>query len=218
MAVPNDGEVHLSRPPTVKKKHAGGRPTKLTEELIKKIEAAMRAGAYIETAAAHAGVAPLSLRRWLRQGAEGKGGLIRKFCTAMEKAEADAELWALGTVQNFAAGLTVEIVTTTTRGTGEDAITETKTERRPVREWTAAAWYLERRRPQRWGRRVVELQGKDGVALSPLGQVLIMLPPKEDSAITDAAESARVAILESKGGLPGGNGGNGGNGRPKPAG
>jgi hypothetical protein len=122
---------------------------------------------------------------------------------------------ALATVQEFGRGMFVEVVTVTTKGTGANTVTETKTERRPVREWTAAAWYLERRRPQRWGRRVVELQGKDGVALSPLGQVLIMLPPKDDSAITDAAESARVAILDGKGSSPGSNGGNG---RPKTTG
>ena len=204
----NDGTVHLPRPPVVKR--GRGRPTKLTPELIERIRLGMSSGAYIETASAQAGINPDTLRDWLRKGAAGKSALHRQFSATIEKAEAEAEMRALATIQEFGRGMMVDVVTTTVKGTGPNAITETKTERRPVREWTAAAWYLERRRPQRWGRRVVELQGKDGTALSPLGQVLIMLPPKEGLAMAGQAEEVRRAARLLSSDEPGGNGGNGG--------
>lgn len=185
MPVPNDGAVHLPRPPTGHK-HPGGRPQKLTEELIKTVVNAMRAGVYLETAAAHAGVTSVTLRDWIRKGVAGKSKLHKQFSSAIEKAEADAELNAAATVRKFGDGIVVDVVRTTTKVTpakderGRDitiTTTETTTERRPVREWTAAAWYLERRKPGRWGRRL-EIQGAGGGPIM-MGTVNVELPAKD---------------------------------------
>lgn len=192
----NDGTVHLPRPPIVKK-HPGGRPSKLTEEMIERIRVGMASGAYIETAAAQAGVASETLRDWLRKGAAGKSALHRKFSATMEKAEAEAEMRALATVQEFGRGMFVEVVTVTTKGTGASAVTETKTERRPVREWTAAAWYLERRRPARWGRRVVELQGAGG---TPIGSTAVSIYlPDNGRGGTDAEANELPEAVRNRG-------------------
>ena len=204
----SESNVHLPRPPTVTKKM--GRPPKLTLDVQQRIINAMRTGCYLETAAAHVNVSPQALREWLRRGADGKSKPHRDFLSAIEKVEADAELMDLKTIGEFGLGLTVTIVKRTTKANGD--IEET-IETRPVREWTAAAWRLERRHPAKWGRRV-ELRGKDGSELKA-GLVQIYLPDNGRAASgSDEADTAanRLAAI-------GGNGGNGGgNGKPHPGG
>ncbi|SIS88550.1 hypothetical protein [Alicyclobacillus vulcanalis] len=107
-----------------RKKHPGGRPTKLTPELQKKICDAIRAGAYIETAAAYAGVNKTTLYDWLRRGARSKSGIYREFSDAIEKALAEAEMRDLLIIGKAAE-----------------------------ENWQAAAWRLERKFPERWGRK-----------------------------------------------------------------
>lgn len=51
--------------------------------------------------------------------------------------------------------------------------------------WQADAWWLERRHPQEWGRRVLELQGKDGKDLyadTPTDQLIRALAAILDKA------------------------------------
>lgn len=55
--------------------------------------------------------------------------------------------------------------------------------------WQADAWWLERRHPQEWGRRVIEMQGKDGKDLyadTPTDQLVRAL-----AAILDKAGARR---------------------------
>lgn len=101
-----------------------GRPTKLTPELQKKIIDAIRAGNYMETAAAYAGISKDTFFRWLRKGARAKSGIYKDFHDAVEKALADAEVRDVMLIANAAAT-----------------------------DWKAAAWRLERKFPDRWGRK-----------------------------------------------------------------
>jgi len=106
-----------------------GRPTKLTPETQKKIVAAIQAGCYMETAAAFAGIDRATLHRWLKRGrradpeAEDEG-IYRDFCAVIARALAQSEV-ADVTVLSLAAKA----------------------------DWRAAAWRLERKFPDRWGRR-----------------------------------------------------------------
>jgi hypothetical protein len=85
----------------------------------------VRAGNYLETAAAHAGIAKVTLFEWLRRGNREKSGVYREFVNDIEKALADAEIHD---VLNIAkAGL---------------------------EHWQAIAWRLERKFPARWGRKI----------------------------------------------------------------
>lgn len=118
---------------------AGGRPTKLNFEVQDKIVTAVRAGNYIETAAAYAGVNKSTLYDWLKRGAREKDRLaanprarVRKkelpfveFSNAVEKALADAEVRDVSLIAQAADEY-----------------------------WQAAAWRLERKFPDRWGKRV----------------------------------------------------------------
>ena len=101
-----------------------GRPTKLTPEVQEAIVTAVLAGSYLETAAAAAGINRDTLYHWLRTGARSNGGIQRAFSDAVKKALAESEI-RLGAFVRRAA---------------------------PV-EWQAAAWMLERKFPDRYGRR-----------------------------------------------------------------
>lgn len=105
------------------RKRCGGRPTKLTPQLHLEIVKFIEAGNYIETAAAVAGVSPSTLRHWIRRGARQRDGPYRLFSEAVKRAEARAEASALVRI----------------RQAGE-------------KNWTAEAWYLERKFPHKWGR------------------------------------------------------------------
>lgn len=70
---------------------------------------------------------------WLRRGADGDRRYVG-FLDAVEKAQSEADLRDLKTIREAAqAGV-----------------------------WQAAAWRLERRHPQQWGRRRVEMTGAEG--------------------------------------------------------
>lgn len=105
----------------------------LDPELAQRIVTYIKAGSYIETAAAAAGVNKSTLHRWLKRGAEGEEPFA-EFSDAVEAALAEAELRDLARI---------------------DRAADT--------QWQAAAWKLERRNPKLWGRReYTEVTGADG--------------------------------------------------------
>ena len=106
---------------TVKKM---GRPTKFTPEVTSKILAAIRAGNYIETAAAWAGVNKDTLYDWLKQGSAQDTGKFKEFSDAVGEALAHAEITDVNHVGKAAQN----------------------------GDWRAAAWRLERRNPKKWGK------------------------------------------------------------------
>ena len=121
-----------------------GRPTKLDYKVQEKIVQAIKAGNYIETAAAYAGISKSTLYDWLKRGEREKQRVaknprykIRKsekiyveFSDAVEKALAEAEVRDVLLIGKAAE-----------------------------EQWQAAAWRLERKFPDRWGRRVIEHSG-----------------------------------------------------------
>jgi hypothetical protein len=109
------------------------RPTKLTPETQARIIQALEAGNYFETACGYAGIHQATGYAWMAKGREATSGVYREFYEAVEKATANAE-----------AGM-VAIIKLASRDT-----------------WQAAAWWLERRAPDRWGRQRQEITGKDG--------------------------------------------------------
>lgn len=69
-----------------------GRPTKLTDETIARLTDAIRAGNYIETAAAYCGIDSSTLRKWMKDGRAAKGGKKRELVEAVEQALAASEV------------------------------------------------------------------------------------------------------------------------------
>lgn len=117
---------------------AVGRPCKLDPERHAALVAALEAGAYRETAARGANIGVSTLYRWLEQGEadheDGRESAFRELWEAATRAEAVAEHEALDRV--LTAGR---------------------------EDWRAAAWYLERKAPGRWGRaaRPAETAGEE---------------------------------------------------------
>lgn len=115
-----------------------GRPTKLDPAIHTKIVALIRAGNYLETAAATVGIDPRTLRHWLRKGARGIEP-YRQFAAEVDEAMGEAETAALAML----------------RAHGR-------------KDWRALAWWLERTRPARFGQTLavtqrVESELRDGI-------------------------------------------------------
>jgi len=94
-----------------------GRPTRLTEEVQRKVCEAVLLGCTYDIAASYAGISQRSLFQWLASGREGQGELYENFYAAVKNAE------AMNAVRNLAS-----IAQSAKDG-----------------NWTAAAWMLERR-------------------------------------------------------------------------
>ena len=116
-----------------------GRNTKLTEELIDRICEALRAGNYIETACAFAGIAPATYYRWVAESEQDDASeLLVEFREAVKRARADAEVRNVALIQKAA---------------------------QDPNKWQASAWWLERSFPARWGRQqkiTQEITGANG--------------------------------------------------------
>lgn len=139
-----------------------GRPSKLTADIQNKIIEAIRAGAYVETAAAYAGINKTTFYDWLKKGARGEAPAFVEFSNAVQKALASSEM--------------------------RDIVTITKA---AESQWQAAAWRLERKHPNRWGRRQhVELSGSDG------GPVSLMVSSWSDLIKKANASEKTIDVIE----------------------
>ncbi len=119
------------------------RQSKLTPETQKKIVDSIAEGNYLETAAAIGGVTYTTLNNWMKKGEQASSGAYVEFLEAVKKAEAEAEALRVSRINRAGrAG-----------------------------NWQADAWYLERRYPDRWGKRVQEVTGKDGGPLEYVQRV-----------------------------------------------
>lgn len=152
-----------------------GRPTKITEELVKTITEYIKAGNYPEVAASLAGVSRATFYNWLKKGHEHKTGIHHDFLDSIKEAEDYAE----------AAG--VERI----RKAGE-------------KNWTALAWWLERKHPERWGRRSdLKLEHSGGVTQNHGGVVDVQhklrIPDDPDirRKARDVIKSIRTSQMES---------------------
>jgi len=109
-----------------------GRKTKLTEERFKQIVNLVKVGNFASVAASAAGISEATYYGWLKRGREEgealkegeSGSIFFEFLEAIKKAEGQAEARSIMRIQTASE-----------------------------ENWTAAAWYLERKYPDRWGRK-----------------------------------------------------------------
>lgn len=111
-----------------------GRPTKLTQDIQDKIVDAILAGNYQDAASRYVGIDPATFYRWMQKG-DGADDQYGEFREAVENAKAAAEVENVAIIRMAARDGT----------------------------WQAAAWWLERTRPQKFGRKErYEVTGADG--------------------------------------------------------
>ncbi len=126
------------------RKRSGGRTSKLTPEVQASIVQSVMAGVPQEQAAARAGITERTLYRWIRAGTKARSGVFCQFCQAIKKAHAERMAASVARIGRAAQGGTVvkRITKTVTTKLGT---TTTVTEQLSEPQWTADAWFLERR-------------------------------------------------------------------------
>ena len=120
-------------------KNKRGRPTKLDERTQEKIISAIKAGNYIETAAAYAGISKNTLYEWLKRGEREKQRVEKSNKAKIKKSE---EIYVIFTDAVEKALAEAEMRDVLIIGKAAE------------KEWQAAAWRLERKFPDRWGRKL----------------------------------------------------------------
>ncbi len=165
------------RPPSLTKvvdRTPDGKPITAAEKVLELTRTVWSPRQY---RAAGAGITTVTFNAWLREGGLARAAMARdekvtpaqkryaEFLTAYEMAEAEAVAVRLGTIAAAARGGWVKTKTVVTTDP-EGNVTEQVTTETMAPQWQAAAWMLERRRPQEFGRRV-EVTGAGGEPLVP---------------------------------------------------
>ena len=119
-------------PRSNKRQIMAARPTKLTPDVQELIVVGINAGLTFRLSCGLAGVNPATFYRWLEKGETAKSGAFREFCDTVSRAKADSALRLVSQIMLQA----------------------------PT-DWRAAAFLLERRFPDDYGKRS-EVTGKDG--------------------------------------------------------
>lgn len=171
--------------PSKKKSNAGRKP-KIPQALIEKFANCVRAGNYLETAAAFCGIPKSTMNSWFEKGRKNKRSIYAQFVEAVEEAQAQAEVRDVINIDQIAMGkknvyerdpVTNKILFD---GNGDPIIKEYGF--KP--NWQASAWRLERKFPKKWGRHDrldVTSKGKEiANSPAPVQQVIIKLPAKKE--------------------------------------
>lgn len=114
-----------------------GRPTKLTPKVQERVCEAIAQGATYALAAKYAGIHYDTFNEWMKAGEEAESGEFSDFSDAVKEAEGKAAVKWLKKIEVAA-----------NKG-----------------NWTAAAWKLERRYPQEYGRQIHEQQHSGAIEL-----------------------------------------------------
>ncbi len=134
-----------------------GRPTKLTPAVSAAICESVKGGVYIETACQANNISTSTYYRWLDKADDPNAGdEFREFRDASARARAEVEARHVSLIDQAARG--------------------------PVLgDWRAAAWYLERSFPTRYGRQErIEHTSVEGGAITLVGLERLMGVPEDD--------------------------------------
>ena len=157
-----------------------GRPSKLTPELEKTILLAIAEGGctYVD-ACLIAGIGQSTFHKWKSQGQAARSGLFREFVDKLKKAEAEFRAHHLKKIQDAANESSVETrKTTRTAGDGDDQKTfqEVVEITRPP-TWTASAWLLERKYPEQYSLKHLDVTARVTNTEPPPPMQLVIVDP-----------------------------------------
>ncbi len=144
---------------------------KLTPEVHEILLGSIRRGAYLSTACDHAGISTPTLDEWRKRGAADTEAGGRRANTIYAKLHRDLQR-AVAEVEELCTGAILHIG-------------------RTQKQWTAFAWWLERRYPHRWGRASIEADGANG--LGPLA-----MRPEDQAVLVERTEQTLVQIREAE--------------------
>lgn len=138
--------------PAVQSKSPLGRPTLLTTTLTNQIAGLLAKGNYLITACNICGISKQSYLNWLERGeqeSENGKGIYFDFLCAIKRAESEAEARRVERIEQagIGGGLIRKKIITTKDGT----VIEDEQYAQP--QWLADMTHLERRHPDRWGRK-----------------------------------------------------------------
>ena len=138
------------------------RPSKLTAEITEKLRRAIQLGATYEHACNYAGVSYRAFRYWMEKGEGANRGKFFQFFQDIKGSEGKATIGWLAKIEMAANDGT----------------------------WQAAAWKLERRYPDEYGRQVrkVEHSGPDGGPVQTVGYTVEEWRDEQDRRLTEVQE------------------------------
>lgn len=131
-----------------------GRPMKLTDEVMNQICLIARSGAFVETSAAYVGVSGKTLREWIKRG---RMEIHRRESGVPHPPERSGEEIANDE-------MCAELVMRMDQALSECEVSALAMVGKAAQlgDWRAAAYLLERRWPDRWGKKQIEISGKGG--------------------------------------------------------
>lgn len=145
-----------------------GRPTKFTPETRQKIIHAVSIGATYELASLYAGLNRDTVQEWARKGRNQEKGIYHDFSVALKEAEGKGLVGCLLTIRKAAP-----------------------------KQWQAAAWLLERRYPDVFGRVRLEHTGKDGKPI----QTEDKTTPRQKPALSETDQVDLLRRMQKNGAL-----------------
>ncbi|MEN6545358.1 MAG: hypothetical protein ABFE07_04885 [Armatimonadia bacterium] len=164
-----------TKPKGGKPKHAGGRPTRITPELCQQFDQLLGAGNYFITVCTYLEIDESVAYDWLNKGTAGEDAAgqwpdaYREFAKSVKRASARAEISLVAEINRH--GRPHEL-----RNPERNAKGDVVASMLPG-QWQALMTILERRFPDRWGRRdrlQAEVSGPEGAP------VQIVIAPYED--------------------------------------
>lgn len=158
---------------------AYGRPVKLTKKIQDEVVKLLKTGNYIETVSAYVGISKTTFYDWLKRGAREKDRVERNPKARIRKDEKPFVDFS-NAVQKAMAHAEIRDVTLIAKASEE--------------YWQASAWRLERKFPDRWGRKEqqkIEHTGKDGGAIETSHTERIDLSNLTDEELTQLEQIIR---------------------------
>ncbi|MHA2062960.1 MAG: helix-turn-helix domain-containing protein [Candidatus Thorarchaeota archaeon] len=146
-----------------------GRRAKISEEMINTVVKFLEEGNYDTVAAQAAGISRPTFYRYIRRGKAEKSGIYYDFYEAVESAKARGEVNLLKTIKTASQ-----------------------------RTWQAAAWMLERSRPQRWALH----KAKDSAVQYWKKEILQLLKDKSitpDEVVNELGEDLAYELFDEAG-------------------